>query len=328
MTKNLRAIKASILMGIFLISLFAVLMPSASAGIWPPFKGTVVLSVQPLDPDKATQIIPLSGPTVIGVKIGCMVTGLFAESVVNRLANIPIQISLSVEETPSYCTATVQPNLINIKPTTGVTYNEDAQLYVSFKENAPAAGPVIIKLKMHSTPQKYFLYEIIEATYTGEITFTPAYLPIVSATPATMYKDVSPGKAANFEINLENLGNAKTEVVFKILDVPKGWTASIQANILVGSAATGDDAKKTIILSVTPPYGFGYHDELVNIKISYVGQYFAGADQETLLTTGEKELTFQVRSRGFSTPGFELVFVLFALIAVVFIVKKLQKTRK
>jgi hypothetical protein len=112
------------------------------------------------------------------------------------------------------------------------------------------------------------------------------------------------------------------------LEVPKGWSASIVSSTIVGSSASGESPKRTVQLLIQPPYGFGYHDDRQDIKITVKGQYFAGASEGTLLETNTYTHIFTVRSRGFSTPGFEAIFVIFALMAVVLIFKIRQKTKK
>jgi len=105
--------------------------------------------------------------------------------------------------------------------------------------------------------------------------------------------------------------------------VPDGWSASIISNTKVGSRVDGNDPTRTIQLFVQPPYGFGYHNEREDIKISVRGRYFAGG--AGVLETEDYEIIFTVRNRGFSTPGFEAAFTLFALVGIALIVKKRKK---
>jgi hypothetical protein len=118
-----------------------------------------------------------------------------------------------------------------------------------------------------------------------------------------------------------------TEFIFRIVNVPEGWVASIPANAFIGSAVDGKDPKDTINLLITPPYGFGYHNELEDITVSIKGQYFGGTSGETLLETTEYFHTISIRNRGFSTPGFEAIFLVFALLGIAVIVKKRQKNK-
>ena len=329
MKKNFRAVKASILMCVFLVSLFAVLMPSSSAGI---LKSSAQLKVELANPEQSRFVTPLEGEVPIRLKVGYLVVGLFAPAAINRFSsvNMPAQISLSVEETPSFCTATIQPNVVSPELHTGWCYDDSAYLLVSFKENAPAIGPVSIKIKMQSIDLNAVMFEIKPSTDYGTITFSPTYRPIIDATPRVTYAETNPGKSIEIPIDLTNLGNANTEFILEVKDVPDGWVASMPSSIKVPAAANGGTSKTTVMLQVTPAYGFGYHDDTVKIELSIYGQYYAGSGttNATTLKTDVYTPSVTIKSRGFSTPGFEAIFVIFALVGIAFIVKKRQKIKK
>jgi len=332
MRKTIRTVKVSIVMSVLLFSVFAVLIPSTSAGPLGLVNCNAVLKVEASNPEELQHFpVPLSGPKIIEIRIGYMVTGIFSGPTIMRFSgNVPASISLSVEETPNYVTASLNRNVVTPEIQKGWCY-ETALLSVTFKESAPAKGPVNIKIKMEAAPVSALLWKINGATGMGTIEITPEFLPIISVNPVTTLKEISPGEVAEFPIELENLGNAQTKFVFNVLNVPDGWSASIVSNVDVGSALEGQNNKKTVTLLVQPPYGFGYHDDRRDIKITVKGQYFAGTSSgigNNTLSTEEYTYIFTVRSRGFSTPGFEAIFVVFALMAVALIVKMRQKTKK
>ena len=103
-------------------------------------------------------------------------------------------------------------------------------MHISFTEKAPAFVPATVVIEMYSHEISNFFYKIEDVTRTAEISFIPDYIPIIDATPKSTYKEISPGKIVTFDIDLENLGNAKTEFVFNVIDIPKGWSASILSN--------------------------------------------------------------------------------------------------
>jgi hypothetical protein len=156
------------------------------------------------------------------------------------------------------------------------------------------------------------------------ITIDAEYLPIISVNPLGQLQEVSPGEIATFDIEIENQGNAKTEVKFNVLDPPEGWSVTIPSSTKLESKLYGGNPKKIVKLLVQPPYGFGYHNERVDIRVEIFGYFFA---DESLKGPTYIE-TFTIRNRGFSTPGFEAVFLVFALIGITFIVKKRQKNAK
>jgi len=280
MAKHLRTVKATILVGILLISLSLAFVPSSSAGL---LKNTATLKLALTDSQAASEmVVPLGGAMNVDVQIGYLVSGLFATQAINlyQQRQIPASIHLSVEETPSFCTATIQPNVVTPEIKKGYSY-DNATLRISFKEEAPAMGEVKIKIRMHA--------------------------------------DMIPGLlVARFDIEIENLGNAKTVVDFTILNFPKDWSPNI-----ISSTTITEDGKTTIQLLVQPPYGFGYHNERETVQIKIVPSYFADA---TLIGREYVE-TFTIQSRGFSTPGFEVAFTFIALIGVGLLLKKRNKLK-
>jgi len=320
MTKHLRTVKASIVMGILLVSLFVAFIPSTSAAL---FFGCTSEVKMNYDAEAASgKIVPLSGEITIPINISTQIQGLFANILVGILKNkgVTTSVDLSIKESPSWATARISPNIVN--PIISTTYSsEEAYVHVSFNENSPAHEPAIFTIEMHvSVPGAFGRVE--ETTKTATISFTPSYLPIIDATPKSTYKEIGPGDIVTFDIDLENLGNAETEFLFSVISVPDGWSASMISNTKVGSRVDDNDPTKTVQLFVQPPYGFGYHNEREDIKITVKGRYFAGGAP---LETESYEIIFTVRSRGFSTPGFEAAFALFVLIGVALVVKKLKK---
>jgi hypothetical protein len=328
MTKTLRNVKVGIVMGVLLFSAFAVLIPSSSAGPLGLVNCNAMLKVFPENANELnTRVVPLAGPMIVRIQIGYLVTGIFSEPTIARFTNtVPASISISVEETPEWCTATVEPNVVSPKIQSGWCY-DTADLKVSFKQNVPARGEVAIKIKMQAAEVSALIWKINAVADVGTITFTPEYLPIISVNPTITLKDMSPGQVAEFPIELENLGNAQTKFIIDLVNVPEGWVASIPSNVDVGSKVEGQNNKKTVTLTVQPPLGFGYHNDREEITIKVRGVYFAKS-AGTNLTTDEYPYVFTITSRGFSTPGFEAIFVVFALVSVALIIKIRQKTKK
>jgi len=322
MTKSLKTVKASIVMGILLISVIVAFIPSSSAA---PLKSTSTLKLEYDASAVEGRVMPLGGPVGIPVEIGYLVSGIFAESAIARFSSmgVPATIDISVEETPSWVTAWVSPNVVSPEIKTGWN-SAFANVYVSFKETAPARAEVKIRVKMQAQKVPALLFEIGESTHYADITFTPEYLPIISINPKGTFKEISPGQESKFEIEIENLGNAKTDVAFKIVNTPKGWSANIQGEITLESAQQGEGSKKTVILLIQPPYNFGYHNDQVDFELE-ITPYFFADDTAVGRTITER---FTVRSRGFSTPGFEAGFVVFALMGVAFIFNLRRNKRK
>ncbi len=319
MTKHLRVVKTSIVMGILIVSIFASFIPSTSAGIL-----TTNLDVKMnYDAEAANKkVIPLLGEIIIPIEISIQIKGVFATRYEAFLQErTSASVDLSVGSTPSWASALVTPNIVS--PQISATWGdpEEAYVHISFNENAPAHMPLKIVLNMHaSVPGSLGLVKEVDKI--AEISFTPSYLPIIDATPKTTFKEVSPGEIAEFVIDLKNLGNAETEFMFWTENVPNDWAATIPASKIVPSAIGGDDPTDTVILVVQPPYDFGYHNNKGQITLAIQGHYYAHG---TNLTTPIYKHTFIIQNRGFSTPGFEIAFTIVALAGVAFFIRKRRK---
>ncbi len=320
MTKHLRVVKTSIVMGILIVSIFASFIPSTSAGIL-----TTDIDVK-MNYDAVAasdKIVPLLGEVTIPIDISIQIQGVFAKTYQKLFeGRTSASVDLSIGSTPSWASALVTPNVVNPEISATWGESEEAYVHISFSENAPAHMPLVIVLNMHaSVPGSLGLVKEVDKT--AEISFTPSYLPIIDATPKTTFKEVSPGGIAEFVIDLKNLGNAETEFMFWTENVPNDWAATLPASKIVPSAIGGGDPTDTVILVVQPPYNFGYHNNKAQITIAIRGQYYAHGVGN--LTTSIYRHTFIVQNRGFSTPGFEIAFTIVALVGVAFFIRKRHK---
>jgi len=329
MAKNFRAIKASFIMGILLVSILAVSIPSISAG---PFgilsaEQDVVLSADVSSIQ--TEFKPVGGAYVIPINISVAIRGTFSTQIAKMFTGRAYAIiELSAQPMFEWFSVVVSHNSVRAKIGTFFQrVEEDPYLLVTLDERAPAKSMGKIKVTMTARRQNALLATIKESTTVADVSFTPAYLPIISVTAKGSFKQTAPGSTAEIEIELENLGNAKTVVDMRVLNVPEDWEATISARVTLGTTVLGDNPKKTVILTVQPPYSFGYHNDRNQIEVEFIPKYYADPSGEALIGDAQIE-PFIIQSIGFSTPGFEGVFVIFALIGVALIVKKRRQKMK
>ena len=328
MKKHFRKLKTTLIIGLLLITVFTALIPTSSAGIIGSLLGLKTNVIMNYDAIGANEkVVPLSGEITINLSFETQIEGILARFVANILSQNSVQVSvdLTVEDAPSWATARVSPNVVTAPISSSwVETAQESYIHVSFKDDAPAHEVAIFTIKMHaSVPGGIF--NIRDYTTTATVSFTPSYLPIIDATPKETYKEITPGEIAVFDIELENLGNAETEYLFKVVPpIPDGWSASIVSSTKVGSELQGDNPRKTVQLFVQPPFNFGYHNDRKDITITVMGRYYAGG--VGVLETDEYELIFTVQNRGFSTPGFEVAGVLAALVVIILIQRK-RKTK-
>jgi hypothetical protein len=316
MTKKFRTMKASIVMGVLLVSIFAAFIPTSSAGFILNMSSLVDVSWGGANETILKPLVPLGTPGQLTLNVKYQVTtGAFLSQALFLLfQGRQVNINLDITETPTWCTATLKSNTIT---TTIKTQPQEmtTMLTIRIDENAPAFGAGYVMITA-SVP-KIGLIDAYTQVFTLE--FTPAYLPMINAQlPEGNSKTIGPMDTASFPIVVENMGNARTTVKFTIHNIPQGWVAVVTDDITL-DASKGSTG--TAYLTVRPPKNFGYHNDDESIIVT-----MSPARAEDLSNIGpSKTVTVIVESRGFSTPGFESLLFIGALLAVVLIIKLKKK---
>ena len=301
-------------------------LPSSSAGIVDRLDKAYALKSQlkiVYDESAASDsILPFDMIKTIPVSINYRVDGLYEDDLVPLIENIEIFIQLFVVETPEWCDATISPSYISVYPKTDWNSN-NATLRVKVYDTArpDSLGKIAIKAKVQG------FGAVKGGLFQENVSFTPGYLPLIKITAnSETHKEVTPGEPANFVLELENLGNGITYVDTEVLNPPKDWTIGIESNILLNSKLISDDTKETTMISIVPPSDFGYHYETQIINIAFTPTYFKNAS----INGSEHIVSFIVKSRGFSAPGFEsgLFFLVIILLTAFIIAKKKYKWGK
>jgi hypothetical protein len=163
---------------------------------------------------------------------------------------------------------------------------------------------------------RFFGALLPEVEITGDVPFTPAYLPIIKVNPETTFEETSPGNLAKIPIALENQGNAITVVEIKIKDIPSGWAVGITSQIQLESTLQDGDSSDTVTLTVQPPYSFGYHDETESIQLEFTPYYYAEQTDESIRGRTITE-TINIKNRGFSIVGIEVAIIIIVIILII-----------
>jgi hypothetical protein len=325
-TKMIRAVRIISIVGIIsllLVSIFASCIPKIAAGpIVDLYSCNSEVRIN-YDKDIAkSPLLPVNMTKEIPIEINYRIVGLYADVVGSTYASNTIDpvnyIYLYVEKTPEWCTATVTPSVITTSPLAD-WQKHNAVLIVQVNENAYAFAEGKIALRIETAKMNV----IKPGTFYQNITFIPGYLPSLRINMPSATKFIGPGDKAEFNIEIENLGNADTLITCHVLDLPKGWIVG-DISTVVGSKTAGNDPKKIITLGVISPYGFGYHNDKELIRVLIKPSYV----ENMSLVGNDYYLSFVVQSRGFSTPGFEAAFVLIALVVVILLLNKRQKMKR
>ncbi|MFA5102518.1 MAG: hypothetical protein WC525_05145 [Candidatus Thermoplasmatota archaeon] len=316
MTKRFKAVKASIITGLVLISVLFAVLPTASAGLI--FDLQSVLTVEWSANQTQQPVVPRGALRALDLTISHTVTrGVFGQMMLNVYTGKTIIINVEVVETPSWCTATIGQGTLATTVSPGEPTYVKTTLSLQVADDAPAFG--LGYIKVIATARKAGLIEGFIQEFT--LTFVPDYKPLIQpAYPETNTKKIGPLDTAVFPVQITNLGNARTVVLFTIVDVPSDWNAIVTDQIILEE---GEGSSSTAYLVIKPPKNFGYHNDEKTITISMQPVKYDDYSKKGEITYA----TFLVESRGFSTPGFESIAFIGAL-AVAFILFTLFRKRK
>lgn len=319
MKNNFKALKASLIIGIFIVSMFAVLVPAnpVKGGLLVNFSSIVNLNWEDSDSESLSQPIqpkqdlrPYNLMITYKVNAGGFLSG--ETRLKWFLAGRTVPIKLELVDYPEWAIVQLATDTViaTVPDTIGIDVPFKVQIVLSLDETAPAFESGVIYIK--ATVPKVGPIEGMSKTFS--LSFMPAYLPLVKIDPIKNYDTIGPMDTAEFPIDVTNLGNARTKVFFEIDydSLPSGWTAIINDNIIL---ETGANPTGKVYLNVKPPKSFGYHDDRANIRIKVIPAY---ADIPT--NRGEPEyITVAVESRGVSLIGIEVILPIIILIILVIV---------
>jgi len=231
-------------------------------------------------------------------------------------------VDLSIVETPSWCSAVIERsrlalNLGNI--IRSGTETQNIKLYLTVDADSPAFTDGYVKINVSTG--NLGLIKGTEDEF--KLTFTPSFnSKIKTNIPDLNSKRITPSEEAIFPIEIENVGNARTRVLFEIQNVPDNWKATVSKEIVLDEAM---GSKDTAYLTVIPPNDFGYHYEEADIEV-----IITPVRAEDLNDVGNSLYSnFIIQNRGFSSNGIEqILFYIVILVVIVFIVFYIVKAIK
>jgi len=311
MRKNLRSVKTGIIFGTLLLSLFIAFLPTTSAGF---------LNVPPLInvtyPIQNENVIPNSGVLDIPLSTTFTLTGPWASAAEKGLLGTTVvQIELKVIQKPDWCTASISNPLAQIK--VGQPEPYPSTLTVTVNENAPAFQQGVVRISATSKIQRSVLFNIGEETVEFDISFIIGYWSVVSYDmPDGTLVEVGPLDTADFQIDIENIGNGPTYVGIEIVDIPEDeWSVNIASSVQLAAAVyQGGGTKKTVHLKIKPPYGFGFHNDRKTFGVKFTPSYLGKPE----LIGQTETIYFNVQNIGLS-PGYGYEIPLIITVVVIII---------
>ncbi|UCH72212.1 MAG: hypothetical protein JSW62_01315 [Thermoplasmatales archaeon] len=319
MSKEIKTIMMILIISMMFVSFFTVSCPTSSAGfLMDAYTCRAEIEVDYDEAAANAPILPIDMVKKIPVTINYRVNGLYDEVVTldYQDEDSVIDFVLEVEDTPQWCDASIIPSVHILNPLTEWQSMETI-LNVKVYETAHAfrQGQIKLKIKVAS------FGAIKGGIFLHNISFTPGYLPILKIdSPEMTYGFLNPGETKTFDLELENIGNAKTNVMMEVLKAPEDWTISTDSNIILGTKTKNEETKQTVSLTIRSSDSFGYHDDREVIQLKFIPSYFENESMEG----SEYIVSFIIKNKGFSTPGFEAlpVLVMFALVSMALSIKK------
>jgi hypothetical protein len=311
MRKNLRTVKTGIIFGILLMSLFIAFVPTTSAGI---------VSVPPLInvtyPAQEENIVPNGGVLEIPLSTTFTLTGFWASFAENGiLKSSVVQIELKVIEKPDWCEASISNPLAQLK--IGQVDPYQSRLTLTVNENAPAFQQGTVRISATSKITKGLFFNIGSETVEFDISFIIGYWCVVTyELPQGTLVEVGPLDTADFQIDIQNIGNGPTYVGIEILDIPKDdWSVSVASSVQLASPVyEAGGTEKTVHLKIKPPYGFGFHNERRSFRVRFT-PYYLGL---TGLVGQPETITFNVQNIGMSPgAGYEIPLIVSVVVIIV-----------
>jgi len=328
MTKHLKAIKTSFILGILLISSLAVFSAPASAKVI-SYPSLISVEISPESLETLSQPVDIESVIIVQLKIGYSASippwTLSDNPLLSMIGRLwifgsfivyPQLIHLEIVEKPDWADiALLVPDVYITEFSNSWVYTT-ADLQITPYDNAPAVPKsVTIKASAESVGR------ITGIEYHRTLTFEPDYIPLISVTPEKPTRQVGPRDPINFKIEIRNMGNKQTLVNGKILDAPEEWAALISPTQLpLGAGETG-----SVTVSMTAPYDFGWHNQVRTFTVEFTPE--KSPPSSPPVTGTPLPVQLKVDCVGFSTPGFEMIFVFLAILIFAFISKrKLKKT--
>lgn len=316
MTIGSKAIKATILMSILFMSMFAIVAPhntvKAQSGL-----GFVNLSsiVDVNWTQDTTKIVPRGEPATLNVMVKYNVASGGYFNALSLLAKqlysgTRANVNLEIISKPDWAEVSLSTNDANFVIGNNLPESRTIQMTISLDEDAPGflLGSIEIKAKI-GTISKLLFPNLQGFEKTFSLKFVPDYLPLVDAQPVdSNQQNIGPMDTAMFPIEIENQGNERTTAFLSVDNVPSGWTA-----IITDSITLNVEEKATVYLTVQPPRSVGYHYDVETIQVNV-----EPARATDISNKGEaRTVSLQVESRGFSFIGIEYVLIPIILIAAV-----------
>jgi hypothetical protein len=323
--KNIRTVKTGIILGILLLSLLITFVPTASAGFIevPPL-------INVMYPIQDENVVPNSGFMDIPLETSFTLTGPWAEFVEKRslLRKENLQIELKIIQKPEWCTAKISNPLANFNVGEKEPYS--STLSVAVNENAPAFQQGVVKISATSKELKGLIFDILEEKVEFDISFIIGNLLIISyEMPNGTTAEIGPYDTADFQIDVNNLGNGPTLVKTEIIEgTDRFWDINITSDVaLAAGVYEGGETLKPVYFTIKPKKISNWNNERETFKVKFTPQYLGRPD-----LIGQPEIiTFNIQKTGslntLDDPGNYFLFIIIIVIILIIVISIVIKRK-
>jgi hypothetical protein len=329
MKRRTHALISSLILGVLLIGLLPTTAPTTSAkllvfnSILTMTSNTSTINNAVFQPDGQPVNIPLYINFKVEVPPAFISNTLFRIIFLQTFIIISAQVQLTLENPPAWAAVSINPSTPAVNIDTNFSQTE-AVVTIAPHADAPAEG---FTLRIKATTPELLNRHVGPSTTYFDLVFSPGYTPLIDVYTANPNRIVGPQDTVSFPIVITNKGNKQTLVTARLTSpLPEGWTPLLSTSqITINSAANGGNTG-TLVFTITPPYGAGWHDDIKTFTLEFTPQFSPPKPNGSGTGT---PVPFQVtvRSRGFSTPGFETASVALALIITIGLIAFMKKRK-
>jgi hypothetical protein len=220
------------------------------------------------DPDATNEPLTINVPYTVTLNVTySTVKALFGNFILWYciLTYQNVNVSLKLENVPSWCTANLSNSQL-VFPVNGSTITDHTLLFISVNEHAPAfqSFPITINASVNTMMGPFGFMPFVQGNQqTSDMIFVPGYLPLINVTPTYSYIETTPGFTVLDPITVENLGNGKTLVDVKFIEIPQNWVLMINPAQLIIDV----NESKVTNLTIIPPQDF-YGIETITLSFT------------------------------------------------------------
>ncbi len=281
----------------------------------------IIPTIQLPDEAEAATVLPiatiaLDSPTqAADVSPGSLGTVEFSGTVTCEL-NSATSAIVSLSATDTWNSATVSPSALqfssNDRGAKSFFVSVKAPLFTSRNQ----VGKVTVTGRVVMYPSTLVGTVQPREGVPGRIDIEPFYKFHISS--PKKYQEVGPGQTLAFTLNIKNEGNSKDTFRITVENEDKLTDQGFIVQLSERQLDIEEQEEQKITIQVNTPIEWNlWKNKVTGIKVSVQSMLHMDEFGTPLLLDD----TFKVRERGFSTPGFDPIFVILALAGLAVVIK-------